>query len=69
MSRITITLPNDLIDELMSVVKAKNKTRAVIEAIRDEIRMKKRERIKSMAGKMEFVSSASELRHGDKRLG
>ncbi len=69
MSRITITIPNTLIDELMSEVKAKSKTEAVITAIKDEIRLKKKERIKSMAGKMEFTKTADELRHGDKRLG
>lgn len=69
MSRATITLPNELLDELMQIVKAKSKTEAVIKAIRDEIRLKKLERIKSMAGKMEFVKSADELRHGDERLG
>lgn len=69
MSRTTITLPGDLIEELMSVLKAKNKTRAVIEAIKNEIRVKKKERIKEMAGKMEFIMSAEELRHRDRRLG
>jgi hypothetical protein len=53
----------------MSEIKAKSKTDAVITAIRDEIRMKKQERIKSMAGDMEFTMSADRLRHGDKRLG
>jgi Arc/MetJ family transcription regulator len=69
MSRTTITLPNSLIEELMSEIKAKSKTDAVITAIRDEIRMKKQERIKAMAGTMEFSQSADRLRHGDKRLG
>ena len=69
MSRTTITLPNALIDELMSTVAAKSKTEAVIKAIKDEIRMKKTERIKSMAGKMEFIKSADKLRHEDERLG
>ncbi len=69
MSRTTITLPSILLDELMSVIKAKSKTDAVITAIRDEIRMKKQERIKTMAGEMEFTTSADLLRRGDKRLG
>jgi metal-responsive CopG/Arc/MetJ family transcriptional regulator len=69
MSRTTITLPSNLLDELMSEIEAKSKTDAVVTAIRDEIRMKKQERIKAMAGRMEFTSSADRLRHGDKRLG
>lgn len=69
MSRTTITLPSTLLDELMLEIKAKSKTDAVITAIRDEIRMKKKERIKAMAGLMEFTQSATQLRHGDQRLG
>lgn len=69
MSRTTITLPSSLVDELMVEIKAKSKTDAVITAIRDEIRMKKQERIKAMAGSMNFSISAERLRHGDKRLG
>jgi len=69
MQRTSITLPLDLGLELMSVVNAKNKTEAVILAVRDEIRKKKKEQLKDMAGKIEFSKSADELRHGDHRLG
>lgn len=69
MARTTITLPQDLLTELMSLVKARSKTEAVITAIRDEIRLRKLERIKSMAGKLEFTADADDLRHGDRRLG
>lgn len=69
MARTTITLPADLVDELLAEVKAKSKTEAVMTAIRDEIKLKKRARIKAMAGRMEFVGTADDLRHGDKRLG
>ena len=69
MSRTTITLPGSLVEELMTEVKAKSKTEAVIKAIKDEIRTKKKKKIKNMAGKMEFTTSASELRHRDRRIG
>ncbi len=69
MSRTTITLPRELLEELVVELRAKSKTDAVITAIRDEIRTKKQERIKAVAGDMEFTMSASRLRHGDKRLG
>lgn len=65
MSRISITLPNSLLDELLKVVPAKSKTEAVIKAITYEIKRKKKERIKAMAGKMEFIREAEELRHSD----
>lgn len=68
MSRITITLPNALIDELLSVVDARSKTEAVIKAIRDEIKTKKKKKITDMAGKMKFVKTAQQLRHRDRRL-
>ena len=69
MPRTTITLPQDLVNELMSILPARSKTEAVIIAIRDEIRLRKAARIKAMAGSMEFIDSAADLRHGDKRLG
>jgi len=69
MARATVTLPQDLLTELLSLVDAKNKTEAVITAVKDEIRLRRAARIKEMAGKMEFVTQAEELRHGDHRLG
>ncbi len=68
MSRTTITLPKSLLEELMSELEAKSKTEAVVKAIKDEIRLKKIEKIKAMAGKMGFVKSADKLRHEDERL-
>jgi hypothetical protein len=69
MSRATVTLPQDLLTELMSLVGAKSKTEAVLTAVKDEIRLLKIARIKAMAGNMEFTATADELRHGDQRLG
>lgn len=69
MARATVTLPQDMLTELMTLVNAKSKTEAVITAIKDEIRLRKTARIKAMAGQMEFTAAADELRHGDPRLG
>lgn len=69
MSRATITLPNELLNELMSMVSAKSKTEAVVMAIKEEIRLKKLEKIMAMAGSMEFVAEADAIRHDDERLG
>ncbi len=68
MPRVTITLPSDLLSELIEITQARTKTEAMMTAIKDEIRRKKLENIKSMAGKMEFIKSTEELRHGDERL-
>jgi hypothetical protein len=64
-SRITITVPDELIDELLEVVKVKSKTEAIIYAIKDEIKQKKKKRIKNLAGKIDFDLEADELRHRD----
>lgn len=69
MSRICMTLPNTLLDELIRVIPAKSKTEAVIKAITDQIKAKKKEKLKAMAGKIEFSKEADELRHKDKRIG
>ena len=69
MNRTTVTLPQDLLAELMSLVQAKSKTEAVLTAIKDEIRARKIERIKALAGRLEFVADTEEFRHRDHRLG
>jgi hypothetical protein len=69
MPRATVTLPQDLLTELVALVGARSKTEAVITAVKDEIRQRKLNRIKAMTGKMEFTGTAEELRHGDTRLG
>jgi len=68
MVRATITLPQDLLIELMELLGSKSKTEAVLTAVKDEIRLRKAAQIKAMAGNMEFDLSAEELRHGE-RLG
>lgn len=69
MQRTTVTIPMALIDELMALTDARTKTDAVVDAVRDEIRFRKANRIKAMAGKMEFTADPDSLRHGDRRLG
>ncbi|MBK5273921.1 MAG: DUF2191 domain-containing protein [Desulfuromonadales bacterium] len=69
MTRATVTLPQDLLTELMALLGARSKTEAVVTAVKDEIRLRKLSRIKAMAGNMEFTGTADELRHGDNRLG
>ncbi len=69
MKRTTLTVPHDLIEELVKITGAKNKTQAVILAIEDEIKFRKKVRIKQMAGHLEFIQEADDIRHGDHRLG
>ncbi len=49
MKRTTVTLPQELVDDLLEVSPAKNKTQAVISALQECIRRKKLETIKSLA--------------------
>jgi len=69
MKRTTVRIPEKLLEKLMKAAKAKNKTQAVVSVIEAEIKGKKFERIKEMAGKIEFDIEADELRHKDERLG
>ncbi len=50
MKRTTVTLPRELIDELLEVTPAKNKTQAITAAIQERIKRKKMEILKHMAG-------------------
>ena len=60
MKRTTVTLPQELVLNLLGVTSAKNKTQAVIGAIQECIRRKKMETIKQMAdrGPREKVGKA-----------
>jgi len=49
MKRTTITLPGDLVNDLMEVIPAKNKTRAVTEAVHEFVKRKKVETLKRFA--------------------
>ncbi len=69
MARTTVTLPQEILEELVSLVGARTKTEAVLEAVREEIRRRKRARIRSLAGQLQFDLTADELRHGDERTG
>jgi hypothetical protein len=48
--RTTVTLPQELVDELLEVTPAKNKTQAVIAAIQERIKRRKMDVLKRMAG-------------------
>ena len=69
MRRTSITLPQEMVDELVEATGAGSKTRAVTLAVEEELRKRKLENIKGMAGKLAFDIEAEELRHGDERLG
>ena len=61
--RATVTIEKDVLDELQRETGSKNKSTAVKQAIREYLRRKKIEKIKSMKGKLEFDLTADEIRH------
>ncbi|MBP1715137.1 MAG: hypothetical protein H6Q43_3752 [Deltaproteobacteria bacterium] len=50
MKRTTVTLPKDLVDDLLEVLPAKNKTQAVTLAVQESIKRRKVEHLKTLAG-------------------
>jgi metal-responsive CopG/Arc/MetJ family transcriptional regulator len=61
--RATVTIEKDILDELIKETRAKSKATAVRQAIKEYLKRKKIERIKSMKGKLEFDLTAHEIRH------
>ena len=61
--RATVTIEKDMLDDLLRETKARNKATAVKKVIREYLRRKKIEKIKSMKGKLEFDMTADEIRH------
>ena len=58
MKRTTVTLPRELVEDLLDVTPAKNKTQAVVSAIQDCIKRKKLETIKNLAGRARWSRTA-----------
>ena len=50
MKRTTVTLPKDLVDDLLEVLPAKNKTQAVTLAVQECIKRRKMEYLKTLVG-------------------
>lgn len=66
--RTTLTLENDLVEEVLKATSAKNKTRAVTTALREFVRRKKIDRLRSLLGTVELdLESISKLRQLEMR--
>jgi Arc/MetJ family transcription regulator len=61
--RTTISIEEDVLDELLRETKARSKASAVKIAIRGYLKRKKIEKIRSMKGKLDFDLTADEIRH------
>ena len=61
--RATITIDNEILEELVAESGQKNKASAVREAITLYLKQKKVEKIMQKKGKVKFDRSADEIRH------
>ena len=61
--RATVTIDKEILYELIKETRAKSKAVAVREAIRGYLKLRKREKIMSMKGKLQFNLTAEEIRH------
>ena len=61
--RSTVTIEKTMLDELLTETHATSKASAVKVAILDYLRRRRKDKIKSMKGKLEFDLTAEELRH------
>ena len=61
--RSTVTIEKTMLDELLTETHATSKASAVKVAISDYLRRRRKDKIKSMKGKLEFDLTAEELRH------
>jgi len=66
--KATITIDKTILDQLLHESGHKNKATAVREAVTAYLRQRKRAKIKSMKGKLEFDMTAEELRHCEYQL-
>lgn len=56
--RTTINIDDQLIKEAETIYKAESRSKAIEYALRDALRMKKMEKLKSLIGKVEFDDEA-----------
>ncbi|MBM4236180.1 MAG: DUF2191 domain-containing protein [Firmicutes bacterium] len=56
--RTTINIDDQLIKEAEAIYKAESRSKAIEFALRDALRMKKMEKLKSLIGKIEFDEDA-----------
>ena len=53
--RVTVEIPDNLIDDLLKVTGERTKTRAICLAIKDYILQKRKEKLLSLSGKIHLI--------------
>ncbi len=67
--RTTLNIPKEVIEEAEAIYETSNKSQAVENAVRDAIRYKKLEMLKSLRGKISFDEEAMKNFRSAKRDG
>jgi Arc/MetJ family transcription regulator len=60
--RTTVTIDDDLFDELMSITGAETKAEAVRGAVEEFVRLRRKHRLLALRGEVEIADSLAELR-------
>ena len=60
--RTTLNIDDFLFEDLLTITKAKTKTAAVRAALTDYLRMKRKEKVLAMRGKLDIIDNWEELR-------
>ncbi|MEW6455656.1 MAG: type II toxin-antitoxin system VapB family antitoxin [Acidobacteriota bacterium] len=61
--KISIILPDDILEEVKRLSKARTRTEAIILSLKEYIKKKRIEEIINMEGKLEFSDDMERLRH------
>jgi metal-responsive CopG/Arc/MetJ family transcriptional regulator len=59
--RATLSIPNELIEDLVRETGAKNKTQAIIQAIEDYLKKKRVEKLLALQGKLDLEENWQEM--------
>ncbi|MGI8910226.1 MAG: type II toxin-antitoxin system VapB family antitoxin [Rubrobacteraceae bacterium] len=63
--RTTVTIPDEMLEDLMSLTEASTRTEAVNRAVAEWVRLRKIQEIRSLRGKLSFDRGIEEIRRAD----
>ena len=63
--RTTVTIPDEVLEDLRSLTEASTRTEAVNRAVAEWIRLRKIREIRALRGKLSFDRSIEEIRRAD----
>lgn len=63
--RTTVTIPDEVLKDLMSLTEASTRTEAVNRAVAEWVRLRKIQELRSLRGTLSFDGSVEEIRRAD----